>query len=92
MKFIYIGDKDAPRETKVFGYEFTLNGPAVEVTDPHAQKKLSGNPTFKVADGKTKETVSELLGETIVEDEDLEASIDEALEEAPKKRGRKKAA
>lgn len=49
MKFQYIGSGDAPpEETTVFGYEFALNGPAVEVPEPFATK-LRNNRTFRVA-------------------------------------------
>jgi len=52
MKFQYIGpDKDAPRITEVFGYEFRLDGNYVEVTDNHAIQKLSKNQSFRVMKG-----------------------------------------
>lgn len=48
MKFQYIGsENNPPQETTVFGHEFTLNGPSVEVSDPVAVEKLKGNRTFR---------------------------------------------
>lgn len=44
--FIFVGNgKSDPSATRLFGYEFTLNGAAVEVDDESA-KKLAGNSHF----------------------------------------------
>ncbi len=47
MKFTFIGDGDNdPQAITAFGYAFELGGPAVEVEDAHAIRKLSGNANF----------------------------------------------
>ncbi len=43
MQFKYLGDRS---ETKMFGISFPANV-FVEVTDPHAQMKLTGNSHFE---------------------------------------------
>ena len=50
-KFVYLGDLDETvMGTRAFGLAFPV-GVAVEVTDPHAVAKLTGNPRFEaVAD------------------------------------------
>jgi hypothetical protein len=53
-KFKYVGNPSTdPAEATAFGYKFALNGDFVEVTDPVAVAKLSGNHTF-VEEGKEK--------------------------------------
>lgn len=43
MKFQYISKtSSAPQKSKIFGYEFTLDGPAVEVRKGDAIQKLLG--------------------------------------------------
>lgn len=56
MLFRYIGpDSDAPRTCVVYGYNFVIGGPPVEVADPMAVAKLQNNPCFRyVADEKAK--------------------------------------
>lgn len=46
MHFQYIGDDFAPKKTTVFGYNFELNGQAVDVTNSMAIGKLRGNASF----------------------------------------------
>ena len=47
MKFVFIGDGDNDPETlEVYGYEFALGGPAVEVENPAHIAKLSANKNF----------------------------------------------
>lgn len=49
MKLQYVGnDNEDPVKVKIYGYEFDLNGEAVEIKEEKIAKKLSGNPTFKV--------------------------------------------
>ena len=48
MLFQYIGDgADAPAMCEIFDHFFIINGEPVEVTNPHAVKKLMGNKSFK---------------------------------------------
>lgn len=43
MKFTFIGNgNDDPKNIKLYGYSFALNGDAVEVVEEWIQKKLSG--------------------------------------------------
>ncbi len=56
MLFQYIGDKDAPRRTTVYGYEFELFGEAVEVEKTDVITKLKGNVSFiEASEGLIKE-------------------------------------
>lgn len=58
--FIFIGNgKSDPSKTRLFGYEFALNGAAVEVDDDSA-KKLAGNSHFKAASAATPDEKDEL--------------------------------
>lgn len=60
MKFQYIGpDKEAPDQTKAFGYEFDLKGEAVDVKEPHVISKLLQNRSFKLVDVQDVEVVEE---------------------------------
>ncbi len=48
MKFTYVGQHEtSPAKTRVFGYEFTKDGAAVDVKEDKFIKKLEGNPSFK---------------------------------------------
>lgn len=61
MKFQYIGpDKQAPDQTKAFGYEFDLKGEAVDVKEPHVISKLLQNRSFKLVDVQDVEIVEEI--------------------------------
>lgn len=54
MKLQYVGNgKEDPVKVKIYGFEFELNGAAVEVEDEKIAKKLGGNPTFRVVNGKS---------------------------------------
>lgn len=50
-KFIYLGPA---AETVAFGITFP-KGEAIEATEDHAVKKLTGNPCFKAVEEKKKE-------------------------------------
>ena len=66
MKFQYIGpDKQAPDQTKAFGYEFDLKGEAVEVKEPHVISKLLQNRSFKLVDVQDVEIVEEVEAPTL---------------------------
>ena len=51
MKFKYVGDETAPKETVFFGKEFKLDGPAVELDGMAAEKALN-NPSFEQVKAK----------------------------------------
>lgn len=49
MKFQYIGDNNEPPiKTTCYGYDFVLDGDAVEVEDEFVIEKLKGSKTFRV--------------------------------------------
>lgn len=86
MKLQYVKcGPDSPEKTKAFGYEFVLGGPAVEVTDPLAVKKLSANPSFRVF-GKDapveKKEDGETGGETDTKVEPTPTQMRKALKKA----------
>ena len=57
--FIGNGNKD-PHSTSIFGYQFTLNGTAVEVDDL-AAKKLFNNGHFKPANDRQNQAKDDLI-------------------------------
>lgn len=101
MLFQYIGDPEAPRKTKVFGYEFDLYGEPVEVDNANAIAKLKGNASFiEASEGnlmKEPEVVVEVKKPTVSETfdlpplkEDLSELTEEELEKltTPKKKSK----
>jgi hypothetical protein len=50
-EFVFVGDQNGhgPQELQLYGLIFVKKGPAVEVDDPAAAKKLAANSHFKAA-------------------------------------------
>lgn len=75
MKFVYIGsENDPPTETTVFGYEFTLNGPPVDVNEA-AGAKLRHNRTFKAVEATTPQPRAENAPTRVIPD-DMASEVD----------------
>lgn len=60
MKVTFIPEEGAPSTTSQFGYDFTA-GKATDVTDEKALAKFSGNPFFKVSEGKAEKPTEDGL-------------------------------
>jgi hypothetical protein len=89
MKFVYVGcGKADPETAKAYGFEFQLNGPAVDVQGDIAIKKLRGNKTFICPDVKEAVIVpvkEEVIAGVVKVEVDLPDELEDLRAECDKK-------